>query len=89
VAEELHPAVAPDGAGWLFGDAADSVEVVRRLWDSWEDDGVIRDVATGRSAHAGGAAHHLAVPALRDLLGLGPARPAADWASARKERVDA
>ncbi|MEU8037530.1 LLM class flavin-dependent oxidoreductase [Streptosporangium sp. NPDC049078] len=32
----------------LFGDAADAVEVVRRLWDSWEDDAVIRDVATGR-----------------------------------------
>ena len=25
-----------------------SVEVVRRLWDSWEDDAEIRDVATGR-----------------------------------------
>jgi alkanesulfonate monooxygenase SsuD/methylene tetrahydromethanopterin reductase-like flavin-dependent oxidoreductase (luciferase family) len=24
------------------------VEVARRLWDSWEDDAVIRDVATGR-----------------------------------------
>ncbi|WP_440087511.1 LLM class flavin-dependent oxidoreductase [Streptosporangium sp. LJ11] len=32
----------------LFGDAADAVEAVRRLWDSWEDDAVIRDVATGR-----------------------------------------
>src|SRR5206468_1053056 len=28
--------------------AADYVEVVRRLWDSWEDDAEIRDVATGR-----------------------------------------
>ena len=27
---------------------SDVVEVVRRLWDSWEDDAVIRDVATGR-----------------------------------------
>lgn len=26
----------------------DSVEVARRLWDSWEDDAVIRDYATGR-----------------------------------------
>lgn len=26
----------------------DVVEVVRRLWDSWEDDAVIKDVATGR-----------------------------------------
>ena len=24
------------------------MEVVRRLWDSWEDDAEIRDVATGR-----------------------------------------
>jgi alkanesulfonate monooxygenase SsuD/methylene tetrahydromethanopterin reductase-like flavin-dependent oxidoreductase (luciferase family) len=32
----------------LFDEAADFVEVVRRLWDSWEDDAVIRDVATGR-----------------------------------------
>ncbi|HEX3778345.1 MAG TPA: LLM class flavin-dependent oxidoreductase [Pseudonocardiaceae bacterium] len=32
----------------LFDEAADYVEVVRRLWDSWEDDAVIRDVATGR-----------------------------------------
>ncbi|MGW6709459.1 LLM class flavin-dependent oxidoreductase [Streptomyces sp. NPDC054956] len=32
----------------LYGEAADHVEVVRRLWDSWEDDAEIRDVATGR-----------------------------------------
>jgi alkanesulfonate monooxygenase SsuD/methylene tetrahydromethanopterin reductase-like flavin-dependent oxidoreductase (luciferase family) len=32
----------------LFDEAADAVDVVRRLWDSWEDDAVIRDVATGR-----------------------------------------
>jgi len=32
----------------LFEEAGDAVEVVRRLWDSWEDDAVIRDVATGR-----------------------------------------
>jgi alkanesulfonate monooxygenase SsuD/methylene tetrahydromethanopterin reductase-like flavin-dependent oxidoreductase (luciferase family) len=32
----------------LFDDATDAVEVVRRLWDSWEDDAIIRDVATGR-----------------------------------------
>ena len=32
----------------LFDEAADAVEVVRRLWDSWEDDAVIKDVATGR-----------------------------------------
>jgi alkanesulfonate monooxygenase SsuD/methylene tetrahydromethanopterin reductase-like flavin-dependent oxidoreductase (luciferase family) len=32
----------------LFTEAADYVEVVRRLWDSWEDDAEIRDAATGR-----------------------------------------
>src|SRR5436190_4309064 len=32
----------------LFDEASDAVEVARRLWDSWEDDAVIRDVATGR-----------------------------------------
>ncbi|XVQ06724.1 LLM class flavin-dependent oxidoreductase [Spirillospora sp. CA-255316] len=32
----------------LFAEAADAVEVVRRLWDSWEDDAEIRDAATGR-----------------------------------------
>ncbi|MEU4242692.1 LLM class flavin-dependent oxidoreductase [Actinoplanes sp. NPDC026619] len=32
----------------LFEEAGDYVEVVRRLWDSWEDDAEIRDAATGR-----------------------------------------
>lgn len=32
----------------LFGEAADAIEVVRRLWDSWEDDAEIRDAARGR-----------------------------------------
>jgi alkanesulfonate monooxygenase SsuD/methylene tetrahydromethanopterin reductase-like flavin-dependent oxidoreductase (luciferase family) len=31
-----------------FDEAADFVEVVRRLWDSWDDDAEIRDAATGR-----------------------------------------
>lgn len=31
-----------------FDEAADAVEVVRRLWDSWEDDAEIRDAATDR-----------------------------------------
>jgi alkanesulfonate monooxygenase SsuD/methylene tetrahydromethanopterin reductase-like flavin-dependent oxidoreductase (luciferase family) len=31
-----------------FDEAGDFVEVVRRLWDSWEDDAEIRDVSTGR-----------------------------------------
>lgn len=39
----------PDaGLDELIGEAADAAEVARRLWDSWEDDAVIRDVATGR-----------------------------------------
>jgi alkanesulfonate monooxygenase SsuD/methylene tetrahydromethanopterin reductase-like flavin-dependent oxidoreductase (luciferase family) len=32
----------------FFDEAADSVEVARRLWDSWEDNAEIRDRATGR-----------------------------------------
>ncbi len=32
----------------FFDEAAEYVDVVRRLWDSWEDDAIIRDVATGR-----------------------------------------
>ena len=32
----------------LFREAGDYVEVLRRLWDSWEDDAEIRDAATGR-----------------------------------------
>jgi alkanesulfonate monooxygenase SsuD/methylene tetrahydromethanopterin reductase-like flavin-dependent oxidoreductase (luciferase family) len=37
----------------LFGEAADYVEVVRRLWDSWEDGAEIRDVPTGRFVDRG------------------------------------
>jgi alkanesulfonate monooxygenase SsuD/methylene tetrahydromethanopterin reductase-like flavin-dependent oxidoreductase (luciferase family) len=40
--------VAPQLAGDLFAEAADYVEVMRRLWDSWEDDAEIRDTSTGR-----------------------------------------
>jgi alkanesulfonate monooxygenase SsuD/methylene tetrahydromethanopterin reductase-like flavin-dependent oxidoreductase (luciferase family) len=32
----------------FFAEAGDYVEVLRRLWDSWEDDAEIRDVASGR-----------------------------------------
>src|SRR3954452_13379953 len=39
---------APGSMEDLFAEAGDWVEVVRRLWDSWEDDAEIRDVATGR-----------------------------------------
>jgi alkanesulfonate monooxygenase SsuD/methylene tetrahydromethanopterin reductase-like flavin-dependent oxidoreductase (luciferase family) len=34
--------------GDLLDEAADAVEVVRRLWDSWQDDAVVKDAATGR-----------------------------------------
>lgn len=37
----------------MFEEAADYVEVVRRLWDSWEDGAVIRDTATGRFVDRG------------------------------------
>ncbi|MER6901112.1 LLM class flavin-dependent oxidoreductase, partial [Amycolatopsis sp. NPDC000740] len=32
----------------LRQEVADVVETIRRLWDSWEDDAVIKDLATGR-----------------------------------------
>jgi alkanesulfonate monooxygenase SsuD/methylene tetrahydromethanopterin reductase-like flavin-dependent oxidoreductase (luciferase family) len=32
----------------LWEEADDAIEAVTRLWDSWEDDAVIRDVPTGR-----------------------------------------
>lgn len=35
-------------AGALWDEALDVVEASRKLWDSWEDDAMIRDVATGR-----------------------------------------
>lgn len=38
----------PEPVRELFDEAADAVEVARRLWDSWEDDAEIRDVATRR-----------------------------------------
>lgn len=39
---------AEPGGPERFAETADYVEVLRRLWDSWEDDAVIRDAATGR-----------------------------------------
>jgi alkanesulfonate monooxygenase SsuD/methylene tetrahydromethanopterin reductase-like flavin-dependent oxidoreductase (luciferase family) len=46
----VRPAPSVDAA---FADAADAVEVVRRLWDSWEDDAIIKDVRTGRYVDRG------------------------------------
>lgn len=45
---ERHDAGVEALVAELFDEAADHVEVQRRLWDSWEDDAEIRDVATGR-----------------------------------------
>lgn len=52
-AAESPEAAAAVGRSFAAGDALGqeagaSIEVSRRLWDSWEDDAVIRDVATGR-----------------------------------------
>jgi alkanesulfonate monooxygenase SsuD/methylene tetrahydromethanopterin reductase-like flavin-dependent oxidoreductase (luciferase family) len=46
--EDLREPAASSFVTDLFDEAADYVEVLRRLWDSWEDDAEIRDVATGR-----------------------------------------
>ncbi len=43
-----EPPSGADGTAHRFAEAADYVEVLRRLWDSWEDDAEIREVATGR-----------------------------------------
>jgi alkanesulfonate monooxygenase SsuD/methylene tetrahydromethanopterin reductase-like flavin-dependent oxidoreductase (luciferase family) len=46
--DELRTPAGQERLTGLFDEAADHVEVVRRLWDSWEDDAEIRDAATGR-----------------------------------------
>ncbi|ROP65908.1 LLM class flavin-dependent oxidoreductase [Curtobacterium sp. ZW137] len=42
------PVPAPEQIADLFAEAREVAEVVDRLWDSWDDDAVIRDVTTGR-----------------------------------------
>ncbi len=37
-----------DAVRALFDEAGEVVEAVRRLWDSWEDDAIVRNVASGR-----------------------------------------
>lgn len=37
-----------DDATALFAEGREVAEVVSRLWDSWDDDAIIRDVTTGR-----------------------------------------
>jgi alkanesulfonate monooxygenase SsuD/methylene tetrahydromethanopterin reductase-like flavin-dependent oxidoreductase (luciferase family) len=56
-------ALATIGAGPLSAaavrqEAADVIDVARALWDSWEDDAVIKDVATGRYLDAA-KVHHV------------------------------
>ncbi|MEV5880441.1 LLM class flavin-dependent oxidoreductase [Streptomyces sp. NPDC052101] len=46
--EAYDSPAAQDVITELFDETADYVDVVRRLWDSWEDDAEIRDAATGR-----------------------------------------
>ena len=49
----------PDAAlDELLAEAGDAAEVARRLWDSWEDGAIIRDVATGRFLDRG-QVHHI------------------------------
>ena len=43
-----HPAPDGDQVPSLMDEAVEFIEVVRRLWDSWEDAAEIRDVSTGR-----------------------------------------
>jgi alkanesulfonate monooxygenase SsuD/methylene tetrahydromethanopterin reductase-like flavin-dependent oxidoreductase (luciferase family) len=46
--DQLHTPEAEALIAELFGEAADAIEVVRRLWDSWEDDAEIRDAVRGK-----------------------------------------
>ena len=45
---ELADGPLPPAFADLFDEAADVIEVVRALWDSWEDEAEIRDVANRR-----------------------------------------
>ncbi|WP_449276808.1 LLM class flavin-dependent oxidoreductase [Leucobacter sp. GX24907] len=47
------------GLDELLAEAADAAEVARRLWDSWEDDAIIRDQPSGRFLDAE-RLHHIA-----------------------------
>ncbi|MFD3609253.1 LLM class flavin-dependent oxidoreductase [Streptomyces atroolivaceus] len=48
----------PLSAAELVRETADVIDTARALWDSWEDDAVIRDVATGRFLDAR-RVHHI------------------------------
>lgn len=47
-ADQFHAPGITEVMTEAFDEAADVAEVLRRLWDSWEDDAEIRDAATGR-----------------------------------------
>jgi alkanesulfonate monooxygenase SsuD/methylene tetrahydromethanopterin reductase-like flavin-dependent oxidoreductase (luciferase family) len=62
-AESSPAAFATVGNPSLTGDdlrreIADVIDVTRQLWDSWEDDAIIRDTVTGRFLDAG-KVHHV------------------------------
>ncbi|KJL29832.1 LLM class flavin-dependent oxidoreductase [Microbacterium oxydans] len=46
--DDLQDPRVQEAISTLFAEADDVVEVVRRLWDSWQDDAEIRDAATDR-----------------------------------------
>ncbi|MGC0366574.1 alkanesulfonate monooxygenase SsuD/methylene tetrahydromethanopterin reductase-like flavin-dependent oxidoreductase (luciferase family) [Rhodococcus sp. 27YEA15] len=46
--DQTREAVAAGRFSAAFAELTDYAEVLRRLWDSWEDDAEIRDVQTGR-----------------------------------------
>ncbi|OBA58374.1 FMNH2-dependent monooxygenase [Mycobacterium sp. 1100029.7] len=46
--DRISDTAAQQQIGEYFAEATDYVEVLRRLWDSWEDDAEIRDADTGR-----------------------------------------
>ncbi|WP_053351606.1 LLM class flavin-dependent oxidoreductase [Leucobacter musarum] len=46
--ERVLAGEADAGLTELLDDAHDAAEVARRLWDSWEDDAIIRDLESGR-----------------------------------------
>jgi alkanesulfonate monooxygenase SsuD/methylene tetrahydromethanopterin reductase-like flavin-dependent oxidoreductase (luciferase family) len=47
-APDYDPAAGQQQTIDRFDEAADYVEVLRRLWDSWQDDAIIRDQSAGR-----------------------------------------
>ncbi|PZU92694.1 MAG: nitrilotriacetate monooxygenase [Chelatococcus sp.] len=78
---------AGDGAA-LDRDLADAVDAIRRLWDSWEDDAVIRDTRTQRYLDGGklhyvdfaGAAFKVLGPSITPRPPQGQPVVAARWA---------